>query len=80
MKVETNTEIIMHRNRDYPAPSKKASKPAPSVPAMEDTTKTEVVKAGEVNTDAKGNVVGKESKVKAAYGQTKGLLWYNYIK
>ena len=26
--------------------SKKASKPAPSVPAMEDTTKTEVVKAG----------------------------------
>ena len=70
----------MHRNRDYPAPSKKASKPAPSVPAMEDTTKTEVVKAGEVNTDAKGNVVGKESKVKAAYGQTKALLWYNYIK
>ena len=70
----------MHRNRDYPATSKKASKPAPSVPAMEDTTKTEVVKAGEVNTDAKGNVVGKESKVKAAYGQTKGLLWYNYIK
>mgnify|MGYP001178416518 FL=1 len=70
----------MHRNKDYPAPSKKASKPAPSVPAMEDTTKTEVVKAGEVNTDAKGNVVGKESKMKAAYGQTKGLLWYNYIK
>ena len=70
----------MHRNRDYPAPSKKASKPAPSVPAMEDTTKTEVVKAGEVNTDAKGNVVGIESKVKAAYGQTKGHLWYNYIK
>ena len=70
----------MHRNRNYPAPSKKASKPAPSVPAREDTTKTEVVKAGEVNTDAKGNVVGKESKVKAAYGQTKGLLWYNYIK
>lgn len=80
MKVETKTEITMHRNRDYPAPSKKASKPAPSVPAMEDTTKTEVVKAGEVNTDAKGNVVGKESKVKAAYGQTKGLLWYNHIK
>ena len=70
----------MHRNKDYPAPSKKASKPAPSVPAMEYTTKTEVIKAGEVNTDAKGNVVGKESKVKAAYGQTKGLLWYNYIK
>ena len=70
----------MHRNRDYPAPSKKASKPAPSVHTVEDTTKTEVVKAGEVNTDAKGNVVGKESKVKAAYGQTKGLLWYNYIK
>jgi hypothetical protein len=46
---------------------------------MVDSTKTKSVKAGEV-TDAKGKVVGKESKVKAAYGQTKGLLWYNYIK
>ena len=54
MKVETKTEIIMHRNKDYPAPSKKASKPAPSVPAMEDTTKAEVIKAGEVNTNAQG--------------------------
>ena len=47
---------------------------------MEDTTKSEVVKAGELNTDSDGKVIGKESKVKAAYGQTKGLLWYNYIK
>jgi len=47
---------------------------------MVDNTKMQSVTAGEVNTDAKGNVVGKESKVKASYGQTKGLLWYNYIK
>ena len=47
---------------------------------MMDNTKTQTITCGEVNTDAKGNVVGKESKVKAAYGQTKGLLWYNYIK
>ena len=70
----------MHRNRDYPSPSKKVNRAAPSEPAMVDTTKTQPVTAGEVNTDANGKVVGKESKVKAAYGQTKGLLWYNYIK
>lgn len=80
MKVEKQTENNMHRNRDYPSPSKKANRPAPSEPKMVDNTKTQTVTAGEVNTDAKGNVVGKESKVKAAYGQTKGLLWYNYIK
>jgi|TARA_R110002073_G_scaffold1165_5_gene8480 hypothetical protein len=70
----------MHRNKDYPSPSKKVNRSAPSEPKMVDNTKTQTVAAGEVNTDAKGNVVGKESKVKAAYGQTKGLLWYNYIK
>ena len=70
----------MHRNKDYPSPSKKVNRAAPSEPVMVDSTRTESVKEGEVNTDAKGKVVGKESKVKAAYGQTKGLLWYNYIK
>jgi hypothetical protein len=38
------------------------------------------VEAGKLNIDSDGKVVGQESKVKAAYGQTKGLLWYNYIK
>ena len=70
----------MNRNKDYPSPSKKVNRPAPSEPVMVDNTKMQSVTAGEVNTDAKGNVVGKESKVKSSYGQTKGLLWYNYIK
>ena len=66
--------------KKYPSPSKQVNKPDPSEPKMVDSTKTQSVTAGEVNTDAQGKVVGKESKVKAAYGQTKGLLWYNYIK
>jgi len=66
--------------KKYPSPSKQVNRPDPSEPKMVDNTKTQSVTAGEVNTDAQGNVVGKESKVKAAYGQTKGLLWYNYIK
>lgn len=70
----------MHRNKEYPAPSAQAKKSTFSEPSVEDTTKTQEVKAGEVNRDAQGNVVGKPSKQKAAYGQTKGLLWYNYIK
>ena len=70
----------MHRNRDYPAPSKKRVNMHLAYMLWKTLLKLEVVKAGEVNTDAKGNVVGKESKVKTAYGQTKGLLWYNYIK
>ncbi len=65
---------------DYPTPKSQGTKQKMSVPSMEDTTKSEVVKAGELNMDSDGKVVGKESKVKAAYGQTKGLLWYNYIK
>jgi len=65
----------------FPKPSKKyVNKPDPSTPSMKDDTRTVSVKEGEVITDAKGKVVGKESKVKASYGQTKGLLWYNYIK
>ena len=67
-------------NDKYPFPSPKKTKAAPSFPSVEDSTKTQSVKAGEVNTDAQGNIVGKKAKVKAAYGQTKGLLWYNYIK
>ena len=73
-------EYYDDKMKAYPSPSKKANRPAPSEPAMVDSTKTKSVTAGEVNTDAKGKVVGKGSKVKAAYGQTKGLLWYNYIK
>jgi hypothetical protein len=80
VKVEKQTENNMNRNRDYPSPSKKVNRAAPSEPTIVDNTKTQTVTAGEVNTDSKGNVVGKESKVKGAYGQTKGLLWYNYIK
>lgn len=68
------------RNKDYPAPSTQAKKSTFSEPSIEDTTKTQEVKAGEVIKDEKGKVVGKPSKQKAAYGQTKGLLWYNYIK
>ena len=66
--------------KKYPSPSKQVNRSDPSVPSMKDDTKSKVVKAGEVNTDSKGKVVGKESKIKAAYGQKKGLLWYNYIK
>tara|TARA_R110002020_G_scaffold34060_2_gene103291 strand:- start:4193 stop:4405 length:213 start_codon:yes stop_codon:yes gene_type:complete len=70
----------MFKNKDYPSPSKVSNRAEPSMPKITDTTKTVSVKEGEVITDAKGKVVGKESKVKASYGQTKGLLWYNYIK
>ena len=48
--------------------------------AFEDSSKSQDVKAGECIKDSDGKVVGQESKVKGAYGQTKGLLWYNYIK
>jgi|TARA_E500000318_G_scaffold664_1_gene924 hypothetical protein len=73
-------EYYDDKMKAYPSPSKKANRAEPSEPAMVDNTRTKSVKEGEVNMDAKGKVVGKESKVKAAYGQTKGLLWYNYIK
>ena len=73
-------EYYDDKMKAYPSPSKKTNKAAPSEPAMKDNTRIQSVKEGEVNTDAKGKVVGKESKVKAAYGQTKGLLWYSYIK
>jgi len=73
-------EYYDDKMKAYPSPSKKANRAEPSEPTMVDNTRTQSVKEGEVNMDAKGKVVGKESKVKAAYGQTKGLLWYNYIK
>jgi hypothetical protein len=61
-------------NDKYPSPSPKKTKPAPSFPSVEDSTKTQSVKAGEcLETPEK-------AKVKAAYGQTKGLLWYRSIK
>ena len=69
-----------YNKASYPSPKSQGAKQKMSVPSMEDTTKSEVVEAGKLNMDSEGNVVGKESKVKAAYGQTKGLLWYNYIK
>tara|TARA_R110001583_G_scaffold27640_2_gene98531 strand:- start:16 stop:243 length:228 start_codon:yes stop_codon:yes gene_type:complete len=73
-------EYYDDKMKAYPSPSKKGNRAEPSEPSIVDNTRTQSVTAGEVNTDAKGNIVGKESKVKAAYGQTKGLLWYNYIK
>ena len=67
-------EYYDDKMKKYPSPSPKKSKAAPSFPSVEDSTKTESVKAGEcLETPEK-------AKVKAAYGQTKGLLWYNYIK
>jgi hypothetical protein len=70
----------MHRNKEYPSPKSQGAKQKMSVPSVEDTTNSKVVEAGKLNIDSDGKVVGQESKVKAAYGQTKGLLWYNYIK
>lgn len=70
----------MHRNKEYPSPKSPGAKQKMSVPSVEDTTNSKVVEAGKCIKDADGKVVGQESKVKAAYGQTKGLLWYNYIK
>ena len=64
----------MHKNRDYPSPSKKVNRSAPSEPKMVDNTKTQTVEAGSCLDKPE------EAKVKAAYGQTKGLLWYRSIK
>ena len=41
---------------------------------MKDDTKTKSVEAGECLDEPE------KAKVKAAYGQTKGLLWYRSIK
>ena len=61
-------------NDKYPSPSPKKTKAAASFPTMKDDTKTQSVKAGECLDKPE------EAKVKAAYGQTKGLLWYRSIK
>tara|TARA_R100001369_G_scaffold10845_1_gene24132 strand:- start:2061 stop:2270 length:210 start_codon:yes stop_codon:yes gene_type:complete len=67
-------EYYDNRHGDYPSPSKKATRSAPSDSAMQDSTRTESVKAGECLDKPE------EAKVKAAYGQTRGLLWYRSIK
>ncbi len=64
----------MHRNKDYPSPSKRVNRAEPSMPSMTDTTRTQSVKAGECLDKPE------KAKVKAAYGQTKGLLWYRSVK
>jgi hypothetical protein len=65
----------MHRNKDYPSPSKKVNRGLLLVNlVMVDNTKTQSVQAGECLDKPE------EAKVKAAYGQTKGLLWYRSIK
>ena len=60
--------------KGYPSPSKKANRAQPSESSMTDTTRTKSVEAG-VCLDKP-----EEAKVKAAYGQKKGLLWYRSIK
>tara|TARA_R100000541_G_scaffold39540_1_gene47304 strand:- start:575 stop:784 length:210 start_codon:yes stop_codon:yes gene_type:complete len=67
-------EYYDDKMKKYPSPSKKANRAAPSEPKMVDNTRTESVKAGECLDKPE------EAKVKAAYGQTKGLLWYRSIK
>ena len=60
--------------KKYPSPSKQVNRAAPSEPSTQDDTRTKSVEAGKVlDTPEK-------AKVKAAYGQTKGLLWYRSIK
>ena len=54
--------------KKYPSPSKQVNRSAPSDPSMTDDTRTQSVEAG-VCLDKP-----EEAKVKAAYGQTKGLL------
>jgi|TARA_R110000796_G_scaffold163749_3_gene280726 hypothetical protein len=66
-------------NDDYPSPSSKSYKAEPSEPSVQDDTRTQDVKAGELITKD-DKVVGEKAKMKAGYGQTKGLLYYKYIK
>ena len=62
------------KTKSFPSPSKKANRSAPSDPAVQDSTRTQSVEAGACLAKPE------EAKVKAAYGQTKGLLWYRSIK
>jgi hypothetical protein len=50
-----------------------------SDPSVQDDTRTKDVKAGELIVKD-GKVSGEEAQMKAGYGQTKGLLYYKYIK
>ena len=61
-------------NDKYPSPSPKKTKAEPSFPSVEETTKTESVEAGYCLDEPE------KAKVKAAYGQKKGLLWYRSVK
>ena len=61
-------------NDKYPSPSPKKTKATPSFPSVEDDTKTKSVEAGYCLDEPE------KAKVKAAYGQTKELLWYKSIK
>jgi hypothetical protein len=60
--------------KKYPSPSKQVNRAAPSESSVQDDTRTKSVEAG-VCLDTP-----EKAKVKAAYGQTKGLLWYRSIK
>jgi hypothetical protein len=62
------------KTKGYPSPSKKVNRAESSESAIVDNTRTKSVKAGAcLDTPEK-------AKVKGAYGQTKGLLWYRSIK
>tara|TARA_R110000744_G_scaffold96444_1_gene186373 strand:+ start:5560 stop:5769 length:210 start_codon:yes stop_codon:yes gene_type:complete len=67
-------EYYEDKMKAYSSPSKKSNRPEPSESSIVDNTRTQSVKAGECLDKPK------EAKVKAAYGQTKGLLWYSSIK
>ena len=68
--------------KGYPSPSKQTNRPEPKIPTPSGKgfAQAKTIKAGEVITNSEGAVVGEKAKVKAAYGQNKGLLWYRYIK
>ncbi len=66
-------------NDNYPAPKSVSKSSSIANPAVQDDTRTEEVQAGKlIIKDDK--VTGEESQMKAGYGQTKGLLYYKYIK
>ena len=63
-----------YNNKEYPSPSPKKAKADPSFSSVKDTTKTKTVEAGYCLDKPE------KAKVKAAYGQTKGLRWYSSVK
>mgnify|MGYP003630868214 CR=1 len=60
--------------KSFPSPSKQSNKASPSESSIVDNTRTKSVEAGSCL------ATPEKAKVKAAYGQTKGLLWYRSIK